>query len=84
MKEDLTEEQRERIRLAHGRLRRASQECESLVATKPIRGRWEPAPVPPEVMETAWAELHGAYREVLRLHQELLGWSPPPLAEHQA
>ncbi len=73
MKQDLTEEQRERIRLAHGRLRRASQECESLVATKPVRGRWEPAPVPPEVLETASAELHRAYQDVVRLHEELLG-----------
>ncbi len=78
--EDLAEETREAIRLAHGRLRRASQECESLVATKPMRGRWDPSPVPPEVLETASAELHQAYQDVCRLHEGLAGWTPPPPA----
>jgi hypothetical protein len=80
----LSEEARERIHLAHGRLRRASQECESLVATEPVRGRWDPAPVPPEVLDTASAELERAYREVRRLHEELLGWAPPAAGDRPA
>ena len=84
MGEGLAEEWRERIRLAHGRLRRASQECEALVATTPMRGRWEPTPVPPEVLETASAELHRAYQEVCRLHEGIAGWSSPPPAPTSA
>ena len=83
MAEGLDEEGRERIRLAHGRLRRASQECEALVATTPMRGRWEPTPVPPEVLETASAELHRAYQDVCRLHEGIPGWSPPPTATNE-
>ncbi len=75
------DEDRERLRLAHGRLRRASQECEALVATERMRGRWDPAPVPAEVLSTADAELESAYREVRRLHQEVLGLGAPPTGE---
>lgn len=71
------DEDRERLRLAHGRLRRASQECEALVATEPMRGRWDPAPVPADVLSTADAELDKAYHEVRRLHREVLGLGPP-------
>ena len=75
--EELSEQDRERIRLAHHRLRKASQELEAFLATKSMRGRWEPVPAPPEVLETARAELAAAYEAVRRLEQELLGWGPP-------
>lgn len=76
--EDLTEEERERVRLAHHRLRKASQELEGLLATKPVRGRWEPTPAPPEVLEVALTDLERAYKELWLLQRDLLGWSPPP------
>lgn len=76
-----TGQERERLRLAHHRLRKASQECEALAATEPMRGRWDPEAVPPAVAEAAVAELHEAYRAVLRLQGELLGWEPPERLE---
>ena len=73
----LSEEDRELIRRGHHRLRKASQELEAFLATKSMRGRWEPVPAPPEVLEAARAELAAAYEAVRRLEQELLGWGPP-------
>jgi hypothetical protein len=75
--EDLTEEDRERIRLAHHRLRKASQELEALLATRSMRGRWQPVSAPPEVLETVRTELAKAYEAVTRLEEELLGWGRP-------
>jgi hypothetical protein len=75
--DQLSEEDRERIRLAHHRLRKASQELEALVAPRSMRGRWEPVPAPPEVMDTVRRELADAYEEVAKVHHELLGWAPP-------
>ena len=75
--EELTDQERERLRVAHQRLRKASQDCESLVTATSPRGRWEPTPVPPEVLASAGEALVKAYDQVWRLHQELLGWSPP-------
>ena len=74
--EELSEEDRERIRLAHHRLRKASQELEALLATKSMRGRWEPVSAPREVLESARLELATAYESVVKLEQELLGWEP--------
>ena len=68
-----SEEDRELIRRAHHRLRKASQELEALIAPRSMRGRWEPVAAPPEVIDTVRSELSAAYREVERLHQELLG-----------
>ncbi len=79
--EDLTEEDREGIRLAHHRLRKASQELEALLATRSMRGRWEPVSAPQEVLDTARLELANAYRAVNDLHQELLGWDRPSSLE---
>ena len=75
--EDLSEEDRERVRRAHHRLRKASQELEALVAPRSMRGRWEPVTAPPEVVQTVRAELAAAYAEVGRVHHELYGWQPP-------
>lgn len=75
--EDLSEEDRERIRLAHHRLRKASQELEALTAPRPVRGRWDFVPAPPEVLDSVRSELHAAYNEVWRAHAEVLGWEAP-------
>jgi hypothetical protein len=75
--DELAEADRERIRLAHHRLRKASQELEALLATKSMRGRWEPVSAPPEVLETARRELARAYEAVRKLEEELLGWDAP-------
>ncbi len=74
--EDLSEEDRERLRRAHHRLRKASQELEALTVPKPVRGRWDFTAPPPEVMTTVRAELEDAYRQLTGLHEELLGWEP--------
>ncbi len=75
--EDLSEDDRERLRRAHHRLRKASQELEALTVPRPVRGRWDFVAPPPEVMATVRAELGNAYREVVGLYEELLGWEPP-------
>ena len=75
--EDLTEDERRRLRRAGERLRTASKELESLVATDPIKNRWTPEPAPPEILEAARTELATAWRELTRSYSELLGWDPP-------
>lgn len=75
--EELADDDREQLRRAHHRLRRASQELESLVAPQAMRGRWDPKPAPPEVLETVRADLDRAYRDLWRLHHDLLGWYEP-------
>ena len=74
--EELSAEERQRLRRAHERLRAASKELEVLVATEPIKGRWAPEPAPPEILATARADLQRAYDEVQRSQQEILGWEP--------
>ena len=59
------------------RLRTASKELESLVATDPIKNRWTPEPAPPEILDAARTELATAWRELTRSYSELLGWDPP-------
>lgn len=75
--EELSAEERERVRRAHVRLRNASSALEALVATEPIRGRWAPEPPTAEALEGARGDLHRAYQALLRLDEELLGWGPP-------
>ncbi|MGI8801302.1 MAG: hypothetical protein ACR2KV_03885 [Solirubrobacteraceae bacterium] len=70
---DLSPDQRKQLRRTHERLRAASQELEGLVATEPVRGRWDPEPPPPEILDTARAGLRQAYEELTRCHEELLG-----------
>ncbi len=71
----LAEEDREVLRRAHHRLRKASQELEALIAPRSMRGRWEPVVAPPEVIQTVRSELSAAWSELERLHRELLGWA---------
>ncbi len=75
--EDLTEDERRRLRRASERLRTASKELESLVATDPIKNRWTPEPAPPEILDAARVELAAAWREMTRSYSDLLGWDPP-------
>ncbi len=76
--DELGAEERQQLRRAHERLRAASKELEALIATEPIKGRWEPEPAPAEILEAARAELRDAYDGVVRRHHEILGWEPPP------
>lgn len=75
--EELTEDERRQLRRAGERLRTASKELESLVATEPIKNRWAPEPAPPEILDAARAELATAWSELERGYRELLGWEPP-------
>lgn len=76
--EDLSAEERRQLHRSHQRLRNASQALEALVATEPIRGRWNPEPATPEALDGARAELRRAYEGLARCHHELLGWDAPP------
>ena len=67
-------EERVRLRRAHERLRSASKEVQSLVATDPIKGRWEPEPAPAEILEAAREELRQAYSGLTACQAEILGW----------
>jgi len=75
--EELTAEERQQLRRAHERLRTASTDLQALIATEPIKNRWEPEPAPPEILDTARNDLHDAIRRVNDTHRELLGWEPP-------
>ena len=75
--EELTEDERRQLRRASERLRTASKELESLVATDPIKNRWAPEPAPPEILDAARVELATAWAELTRSYRELLGWDPP-------
>ncbi len=72
----LAAEERERLHRAHQRLRNASSALEALVATEPLKGRWDPQPATDEALDGARGDLERAYRELSRAHVELLGWSP--------
>ena len=76
--DELTADERQRLRRAHERLRAASKELEVLIATEPIKGRWAPEPAPPEILDAARADLQRAYAEVARSQHEILGWEPAP------
>ena len=67
-------DERLRLRRAHERLRTASKELESLLATEPIKNRWEPEPAPPEILDAARAELQQAWDRVAACQREVLGW----------
>ena len=76
--DELTAEERQRLRRAHERLRAASKDLEVLVATEPIKNRWAPEPAPAEILDAARADLQRAYAEVARSQHEILGWEPAP------
>ncbi len=75
--EELTDDERRQLRRAHERLRTATQEVMSLVATEPIKNRWAPEPAPPEILDAARRELQTAWDGLTRSYRELLGWEPP-------
>jgi hypothetical protein len=77
--EELTEDERRRLRRAGERLRAACKDLESLVATEPIKNRWAPEPAPAEILDAARTELGTACSEFARAYRELLGWEPPPV-----
>jgi hypothetical protein len=72
--EQLSEDDRRRLRRAHERLRTAAQEVMALVATEPIKNRWAPEPAPPEILDAARSELQAAWEELGRSYRDLLGW----------
>jgi hypothetical protein len=72
--EELTDDERRQLRRAHERVRTATQEVMALVATEPIKNRWEPEPAPPEILDAARAGLERAYEDVVGVQQEILGW----------
>ena len=74
MPEELSDDERRRLRRASERLRTAAQELQALVATEPIKNRWPPEPAPPEILEAARGELATAWEELARSYRELLGW----------
>jgi len=70
--EQLPAEQRVRLQRAHERLRTASQELQSLVATDPVKNRWAPEPAPATILEAAHSELEAAYAALTRCHAQIL------------
>ena len=75
--EDLTDDEAERLRRAHHRLRKASQDLEAFTAPRRMRGRWEPQAVPDEAMDGARGEMAVSWAALWRDYAELLGWEPP-------
>jgi uncharacterized membrane protein len=75
--EKLSEDERRQLRRAHERLRTATQDVMALVATEPIKNRWEPEPAPAEILDAARRELQTAWEQLNRSYRELLGWEPP-------
>ncbi len=64
-----------RLRRAHERLRAASKDLQALIATSPIRGRWEPTAAPAGILQAVRAELSQAYAALSAHQSELLGWT---------
>ncbi len=73
-REELSQEERVRLRRADERLRTASKDLHALVATDPIKGRWEPEPAPAEILQAAREELQQAYAGLIACQAEILGW----------
>lgn len=72
--DELTQDERRQLRRAHERVRTATQEVMALVATEPIKNRWEPETAPPQIVDAARRELQAAWNELMRSYRELLGW----------
>lgn len=72
--QELTDDERRQLRRAHERVRTATQELMALVATEPIKNRWEPEPAPPEILDAARQELQTAWDALMWSYRELLGW----------
>ena len=75
--QDLGEDEAERLRRAHHRLRKASQDLEAFTAPRRMRGRWDHAPVPDEAMGAARTEMGAAWAALWADYADLLGWEPP-------
>jgi hypothetical protein len=75
--EELDEDERQRLHRAHQRLRNASQALEALTVIERQPRRWAANPAPPEALDAATAELHGAVQELWRAQRELLAIEPP-------
>jgi hypothetical protein len=71
---ELSAEDRQELRRAHERLRAASQELQSLIATEPIKNRWAPEPAPPEILHAAKDAYEKAIERVAVSQREILGW----------
>ncbi|HEX8159417.1 MAG TPA: hypothetical protein VF526_18690 [Solirubrobacteraceae bacterium] len=71
---ELSAQERQELRRAHERLRAASQELQSLIATEPIKNRWEPEPAPPEILQAAKDSYQAAVERVAATQREILGW----------
>lgn len=72
--EELTDDDRRRLRRAHERVRTATRELMALVATEPIKNRWAPEPAPPEILAAARQELQTAWDELMAGYRDVLGW----------
>lgn len=70
--EELSEDERQRLHGAHQRLRNASSALEALTVVKPVRGRWQANPTPPDVLAAAQHELQDAYEQLRRVQADLL------------
>lgn len=75
--QELDADEAERLRRAHVRLRKASQDLEGFTVPQQLRGRWENAPVPEEAMDAARRELEAAYRALWAAYGGSLGWAAP-------
>ncbi|MGH9152054.1 MAG: hypothetical protein ACRD03_06595 [Acidimicrobiales bacterium] len=75
--QELSDDEADRLRRAHHRLRKASQDLEAFTAPRRLRGRWEPAPVPDEAMDAARAEVAASYEALWREYGDVLGWERP-------
>jgi hypothetical protein len=80
---DPSQQERTRLRVSHGRLRTASKELESLLASEPIKGRWDSETAPTEVLDAARAELGEAYARLRACHAEILGPVAEPAEDHE-
>jgi len=69
-----TPEQRLQLQRAHERLRAASKDLQSLVATDPIKGRWKPEAAPAQVLEAAREDLRQAQVRLAACEAQTLGW----------
>lgn len=69
--QELTADERQRLRIVHHRLRNASQAIEALLATEQLKGRWAPTRPTTEAVEGAKAELAQAFEKVMDCHRQL-------------
>ena len=81
---DPSQEERTRLRVSHGRLRTASKDLEALLATEPVKGRWEAGTVPVEVLDAAREELGDAYTRLTAFHDEILGRVAAPTVDRRS